>query len=170
MVDVENILSEVRSRLLDFALELRDVVGIDVPEKELAKKAASVDTEKLFNTAVYQTLYGLGSADHKSGGSPLRLTSHQTSLTLRRMNRKNWPVQDAKARFSELLDACVNEGPQIVTRRGQETAVLVSREEWERLLAAARPTLKALLLTHYARAELPLPARGRGRRRPPPPL
>jgi hypothetical protein len=55
MVDIENILSEVRSRLLDFALELRDVVGIDVPEKELAAKAASVDTEKLFNTAVYGT-------------------------------------------------------------------------------------------------------------------
>ena len=55
MVGVENILSEVRSRLLDFALELRDVVGIDVPEKELVAKAASVDTEKLFNTAVYGT-------------------------------------------------------------------------------------------------------------------
>ena len=36
-----------------------------------------------------------------------------------------WPVQDAKARFSELLDACVAEGPQVVTRRGAETAVLV---------------------------------------------
>jgi hypothetical protein len=29
------------------------VVGIDVPEKELAAKAANVDTERLFNTAVY---------------------------------------------------------------------------------------------------------------------
>ena len=36
-----------------------------------------------------------------------------------------WPVQDAKARFSELLDACVSEGPQVVTRRGAETAVLI---------------------------------------------
>jgi AbiTii len=53
MVDVENILTEVRSRLLDFLLELRDVVGIDVPEKELAGKVASVDTEKMFTTAVY---------------------------------------------------------------------------------------------------------------------
>ncbi len=34
---------------------------------------------------------------------------------------KNWPVQDAKARFSELLDTCVSEGPQVVTRRGTET-------------------------------------------------
>jgi len=53
MVDVENILTEVRSRLLDFMLELRDVVGIDVPEKELAAKAAIADTEKMFATAVY---------------------------------------------------------------------------------------------------------------------
>lgn len=55
MMGIENILSEVRSRLLDFALELRDVVGIDVPEKELADKAAAVDTEKMFTTAVYGT-------------------------------------------------------------------------------------------------------------------
>jgi hypothetical protein len=53
MVDIENILTEVRTRLLDFLLELRDVVGIDVPEKELATKAAGVDTERMFATAVY---------------------------------------------------------------------------------------------------------------------
>ena len=32
-----------------------------------------------------------------------------------------WPVQHAKARFSELLDACQREGPQVVSRRGIET-------------------------------------------------
>ena len=47
----------------------------------------------------------------------------------------NWPVQDAKARFSELLDACVRDGPQVVTRRGSETAVLVPIDEWRRLQA-----------------------------------
>jgi len=52
MMDTANVLSEVRSRLLDFCLELRDVVGIDVPEKELVTKAAAVDTTKLFNTAI----------------------------------------------------------------------------------------------------------------------
>jgi len=36
-----------------------------------------------------------------------------------------WPVQDAKARFSQFLDACLVEGPQMVTRRGAEAAVLV---------------------------------------------
>jgi antitoxin Phd len=48
-----------------------------------------------------------------------------------------WSVQDAKARFSELLDARVSEGPQVVTRRGAETAVLVPIDEWRRLQAAA---------------------------------
>jgi hypothetical protein len=33
-----------------------------------------------------------------------------------------WPVQDAKARFSELLDTCLKDGPQMVARRGAETA------------------------------------------------
>src|SRR6218665_2762894 len=37
---------------------------------------------------------------------------------------KSWPVQDAKARFSEFLDACLADGPQIVTKRGTEAAVL----------------------------------------------
>ncbi|HEY7245681.1 MAG TPA: type II toxin-antitoxin system Phd/YefM family antitoxin [Xanthobacteraceae bacterium] len=38
---------------------------------------------------------------------------------------KSWPVQDAKARFSELLETCLREGPQLVTRRGEKAAVLV---------------------------------------------
>jgi prevent-host-death family protein len=76
-----------------------------------------------------------------------------------------WPVQDAKAHFSEFLDACVSEGPQIVTRRGTETAVLVPIAEWRRLCAAARPSLKTLLLSDDVRVDINLPPRGRARRR-----
>ena len=64
---------------------------------------------------------------------------------------QTWPVQDAKARFSEFLDACLSEGPQLVTRRGMEAAVLVHVDEWRRLSAAARPSLKQLLLSDAAR-------------------
>lgn len=77
----------------------------------------------------------------------------------------SWPVQDAKARFSELLATCLKEGPQIVTRRGAEAAVLVPVGDWRRLQQAARPTLKELLLAPDPRGELELPARGRLRRR-----
>lgn len=77
-----------------------------------------------------------------------------------------WPVQHAKARFSELLDACQREGPQVVTRRGTETAVLVPIEQWRRLQAAARPSLKELLLSPAARTDTLVPPRGAARRRP----
>ena len=80
---------------------------------------------------------------------------------------KSWPVQDAKARFSELLKASLTEGPQVVTLRGVETAVLIPMEEWRSLRARARATLKALLLAPGARGELNLQPRGRLRRRTP---
>lgn len=81
----------------------------------------------------------------------------------------NWPVQEAKARFSELLEKSLNEGPQIVTKRGVETAVLVPIEEWRRLQQRARPTLKELLLASEPRFEegLPYPRRGGLQRRKP---
>ncbi len=82
---------------------------------------------------------------------------------------RSWPVQDAKARFSEFLEASRKDGPQVVTKRGVEVAVLVPVEAWRRL-DAARPTLKALLLAEAPSAELPLPTRGKLRRRVPEPL
>ena len=77
----------------------------------------------------------------------------------------SWQVQDAKARFSEFLDETIKKGPQVVTRRGIETAVLVPIEEWNRLQRAARPSLKALLLAPEARFEDLIPERRKRRRR-----
>jgi antitoxin Phd len=77
----------------------------------------------------------------------------------------SWPVQDAKARFSEFLERCLAEGPQMVTKRGAEAAVLVPVDEWRRLLASARPSLKQLLLANAGRGELPVRARGLSKRR-----
>ena len=82
----------------------------------------------------------------------------------------SWPVQEAKARFSELLEKSVTEGPQIVTKRGVETAVLVPIEEWRRLQERARPTLKELLVAPEPRFEMEIPDRHRWRRRAPPKL
>lgn len=82
---------------------------------------------------------------------------------------KSWPVQDAKARFSEFLDACLSEGPQMVTRRGAEAAVLVPAAQWKQMQLAAPPSLKALLLSQDARTDALAPARsptrGQARRR-----
>ena len=61
------------------------------------------------------------------------------------MADNRWQVQDAKARFSELLETSLSDGPQIVTRRGVEMAVLVPIDQWRRLERTARRNLKELL-------------------------
>ncbi len=78
----------------------------------------------------------------------------------------SWQVQDAKSRFSEFLDATIKKGPQVVTRRGVKTAVLVPIEEWERLQKAAQPSLKDLLLAPEPRFDIVIPKRGKLRSRP----
>jgi antitoxin Phd len=64
----------------------------------------------------------------------------------------------------------LRDGPQIVTKRGAEAAVLMPMDDWRRLQHAARPTLKELLLAEAPRMEIPLVRRGRRRRRAPPKL
>ena len=89
-----------------------------------------------------------------------------TSL-IRKTEMKPWSVQDAKAHFSEFLETCLKDGPQLVTKRGEEAAVLVPVQDWRRMQAANKPTLKELLLTDFARGEMLIPPRGRFKRRPP---
>ncbi|MFC9896226.1 type II toxin-antitoxin system Phd/YefM family antitoxin [Nocardia sp. NPDC127579] len=43
-----------------------------------------------------------------------------------------WPLADAKAKFSELIDRVEREGPQVVTKHGREVAVVVPIDEWRR--------------------------------------
>ena len=76
-----------------------------------------------------------------------------------------WPVQEAKARFSEFVETSLTEGPQVVTRRGVETAVLVSIDQWRRLERHTTPDIKTLLLAPEARTETLVPPRKRQHRR-----
>jgi prevent-host-death family protein len=43
-----------------------------------------------------------------------------------------WTVAEAKAKLSELIERAEKEGPQRITRHGEETVVVVSVEEWKR--------------------------------------
>lgn len=72
----------------------------------------------------------------------------------------SWQLQEAKARFSEFLDAALKKGPQVVTRRGVEEAVLVPIEHWRRLQRECRPNIKELLLGEGPRFEDIVPKRG----------
>ena len=79
-----------------------------------------------------------------------------------------WQLQDAKSRFSELIEDTLEKGPQVVTRRGIDTAVVVSIEEWTKLKNEKRPTWKDVLLGDGPRFDLPLTKRGKNKSRKPP--
>ena len=48
------------------------------------------------------------------------------------MSTDTWTVAEAKAKFSEVIDRAQTAGPQIVTRNGRKSAVIVAADEWER--------------------------------------
>lgn len=55
-----------------------------------------------------------------------------------------WQVQEAKARFSELLEKATEDGPQVITRHGKSKAVLLDYETYE-LMRKRKPTLAEIL-------------------------
>jgi len=58
-----------------------------------------------------------------------------------------WQLQEAKAKFSEFFEKTFAEGPQYVTRRGKDEAVLLPSAEYKKLLASqrSRPSLFKVL-------------------------
>src|SRR5271155_1933301 len=67
--------------------------------------------------------------------------------------RGTWAVAEAKARFSEVIDRALADGPQTITRKGKEAVVIVSAEEWQR-----KTTRKGNLAEFFAAS----PLRGTG--------
>ncbi len=50
------------------------------------------------------------------------------------MDKDTWQLQEAKNRFSEVVKKAIEEGPQTVTRHGEEVVVVLSKAEYCRLL------------------------------------
>lgn len=56
-----------------------------------------------------------------------------------------WQLQEAKQRFSEVVRAAIDSGPQIITRHGEEVAVMISMREYTQL-SGAKPDFKEFLV------------------------
>jgi prevent-host-death family protein len=65
-------------------------------------------------------------------------------------NAPVWSVAEAKARFSEVIDRALKQGPQAITRNGRPAVVVVSSEEWAR-----RAGRKGTLADFFAASPLP---------------
>jgi prevent-host-death family protein len=55
-----------------------------------------------------------------------------------------WPLQDAKNRFSEVVRRARDDGPQVVTKRGVETVVVMSHEDYLQLLKPDRSLVELM--------------------------
>lgn len=54
-------------------------------------------------------------------------------------NPKDWQVQSAKAQFSEVFRRARTEGPQHITRQGKEGVMMLSDEDYRRLVLKSQP-------------------------------
>ncbi len=59
--------------------------------------------------------------------------------------KTTWKLQDAKAKFSQIVEDALKIGPQFVTRRGKKAVVVLSTEEFEKLVSK-KPSFKEFLL------------------------
>jgi antitoxin Phd len=58
----------------------------------------------------------------------------------------SWQLQEAKQKFSELVRRTLEEGPQVVTRHGEEVVVVVPVDEFRRM-SGEKPTFKEFLMS-----------------------
>jgi len=94
-----------------------------------------------------------------------QLTSQLTSHIVAEVGSPmaKWQLQDAKAKFSKVVDDAVAKGPQIVTKRGVDTAVVVSMADWRESQRNAHADLERGAAWGRSAIEIPIPKRGQGK-------
>lgn len=72
------------------------------------------------------------------------------------MAQSTWQVQEAKNKFSEMLDAALKRGPQIITRRGEKTAIVLSYAQYRRMQSKQMKVAEFFLKSPLVGSELEL--------------
>jgi len=72
------------------------------------------------------------------------------------MSGNTWQLQEAKSRFSELVERALANGVQVVTKRGEKTVVVLPYAEYERLVRRPQRLSEFLLASPLAGSELNL--------------
>ena len=80
------------------------------------------------------------------------------------MNAQTWTVAQAKAKFSEVIDRAISEGPQTVTRKGRTAVVVVDAEESDRKTKRVGTLAEFLANSPLREGGLRLPRRTRPRK------
>lgn len=72
-----------------------------------------------------------------------------------------WQLQEAKSKFSKLVNSAIDDGPQIVTRHGEKVVVVLSFDEFQDMQEETPSLLSALLNSPLRGSEIPIPERDR---------
>jgi prevent-host-death family protein len=70
------------------------------------------------------------------------------------MGNNTWQLQEAKSKFSEVVERALSQGAQIVTRRGRKTVVVLPFEEYTRLTKQTGSLTQFLLSSPLSKSEL----------------
>jgi len=52
--------------------------------------------------------------------------------------KRTWQLQEAKNKFSEVVDGAIQQGPQVITKRGAEVAVVISSKEYRKIVVCQK--------------------------------
>ncbi|MFH1569179.1 MAG: type II toxin-antitoxin system Phd/YefM family antitoxin [Gemmatimonadota bacterium] len=63
---------------------------------------------------------------------------------------KRWQLQEAKNKLSQVAEEAVAYGPQVITKRGEDSVVVLSRAEYERLTRPSRSLVEFLAVSPLA--------------------
>jgi prevent-host-death family protein len=78
----------------------------------------------------------------------------------------SWAVAEAKAKFSEVVEQALNEGPQEITRNGKQAVTVISTKDLEKLRKPKQSLSQFLLNSPLRGSGLAIPKRGRWKARP----
>lgn len=81
------------------------------------------------------------------------------------MSNATWTVAEAKAKFSEVVQKAETEGPQRITRRGEEAVVVVSKKDWERKTKRKGTLLEFLMNSPLRGSGIEIPPRSKSKAR-----
>src|SRR5271165_6395244 len=89
-------------------------------------------------TQRFAVLTGLDTGPTTSQTSLMTKSQHAAKHTIAKSTGPDWQLQTAKAKFSELFRLARTDGPQRVTRQGKEGVVIISDEQYNRLIHKSR--------------------------------
>jgi antitoxin Phd len=69
---------------------------------------------------------------------------------------KQWQLQEAKNKLSEVIEEAIHQGPQVITKRGVEVAIVLSYQEYQKMFSAQQKLSTFFQTSPLAEVELDL--------------